>query len=125
MLAGEVALDGGWRVYSSGAGIALALIIRRFLGLSHEASALSIDPVIPVGLDGLRVEIALLGRPFEVIYTVRGSGFGVTAVHINGASLPITFEHNPYRKGAARVAISSLEPLLVGGKNSLAILVGE
>ena len=30
--AGEIALDGGWRVYSSGAGIALGLIVRRFLG---------------------------------------------------------------------------------------------
>ncbi len=31
---GAIALDGGWRVYSSGAGIALGLIVRHFLGLS-------------------------------------------------------------------------------------------
>ncbi|HKY93399.1 MAG TPA: hypothetical protein VJM11_20270, partial [Nevskiaceae bacterium] len=31
-----IPLDGGWRVYSSGAGIALGLIVRRFLGLSVE-----------------------------------------------------------------------------------------
>ncbi len=29
---GTIPLDGGWRVYSSGAGIALGLIVRRFLG---------------------------------------------------------------------------------------------
>src|SRR5262249_31366628 len=47
---GTIPLDGGWRVYSSGAGIALGLIVRRFLGLSCEATDLSIDPVIPSAL---------------------------------------------------------------------------
>ena len=51
---GRVDLDGGWRIYSSGAGIALGLIVRRFLGLSPEATALSVDPVIPSALDGLK-----------------------------------------------------------------------
>ena len=69
---GAIALDGGWRVYSSGAGIALGLIVRHFLGLSTEAAAVSIDPVIPPELDGLRVQTALLGRPIEVQYRVRG-----------------------------------------------------
>jgi hypothetical protein len=53
---GAITLDGGWRVYSSGPGIALGLIVRHFLGLSSEADALSIDPVIPPELDGLRVQ---------------------------------------------------------------------
>src|SRR6185312_16408863 len=52
---GRVDLDGGWRIYSSGAGIALGLIVRRFLGLSVEANALSVDPVIPSALDGLQL----------------------------------------------------------------------
>ncbi len=43
---GKIALDGGWRVYSSGAGIATGLIIRRFLGLDVQASVLRLDPVI-------------------------------------------------------------------------------
>src|SRR5262249_3649790 len=43
----SIALDGGWRVYSSGAGIALSLIVRRFFGISPEANVVRIDPVIP------------------------------------------------------------------------------
>jgi cellobiose phosphorylase len=43
---GSIELDGGWRVYSSGAGIALGLIIRRFLGVSPEARHVRVDPVI-------------------------------------------------------------------------------
>src|SRR5205823_2622030 len=37
---GTIDLDGGWRVYSSGAGIALGLIVRRLLGLSCESQGL-------------------------------------------------------------------------------------
>src|SRR5262249_44386181 len=48
---GTIPFDGGWRVYSSGAGIALGLIMRRLFGLSVEADVLSIDPVIPAALD--------------------------------------------------------------------------
>ncbi len=51
---GTIPFDGGWRVYSSGAGIAVGLIIRRLFGLSVEAEALRIDPVIPTALDGWR-----------------------------------------------------------------------
>jgi cellobiose phosphorylase len=59
---GTVALDGGWRVYSSGAGIALGLIMRCLLGLSCQSQLLRVDPVIPAALDGLQVQSALLGR---------------------------------------------------------------
>jgi cellobiose phosphorylase len=121
---GEIALDGGWRVYSSGAGIALALIIRRFLGLTQECGTLSIDPVMPATLDGLRVKIELLGKPFDVVYDVRGAGCGVTAVSLNGTHLELTYDYNPYRKGAARVAADSLAALLKGERNDLEIRVG-
>ena len=58
-----VALDGGWRVYSSGPGIALALLVTSLLGVRREGDALVIDPVIAPELSGLRAELSLLGRP--------------------------------------------------------------
>ncbi len=121
---GTIALDGGWRVYSSGAGIALGLIVRHFLGLSSEATAVSIDPVIPPELDGLRVQTALLDRPIEVHYRVRGSGCGVTAIAVNGEALPYTTRANPHRRGAALVANSALLPRLSANGNVLAIDLG-
>jgi 1,2-beta-oligoglucan phosphorylase len=118
---GTIALDGGWRVYSSGAGIALGLIVRHFLGLSSEAAALSIDPVIPPELDGLRVQTALLGRPVEVQYRVRAEGCGVTSIAANGEALPYTTRANPHRRGAAVVANSALARRLSNDRNVLAI----
>ena len=121
---GAIALDGGWRVYSSGSGIALGLIVRHFLGLSSEAAAVSIDPVIPPDLDGLRVQTALLGRPIEVQYLVRASGRGVTSIVVNGEAMPYTTRANPHRRGAALVANSALMSRLSAKGNVLVIELG-
>ena len=106
--AGTIALDGGWRVYSSGAGILFSLVVRHLLGLRLEADALLVDPVLPPSLDGLRVEIGLLGQRFEIRYRVRGAGCGVDAIQLDGRALAFGEEPNPYRRGAARVALSDL-----------------
>ena len=121
---GRVALDGGWRIYSSGAGIALGLIVRRFLGLNPEATALSVDPVIPAALDGLRVSTTLLGKPIEVSYAVGEKGCGVSKLELNGRPLQFEREHNPYREGSARVAIEAVQETLQPKKNKLELALG-
>ncbi len=105
---GAIALDGGWRVYSSGAGILFSLIVRHLFGLRLEADVLLIDPVLPPALDGLRVEVELRGQRFEIRYRVRGAGCGVDALQLDGCALAFGEEPNPYRRGAARVALSDL-----------------
>jgi len=122
---GTVGLDGGWRVYSSGAGIALSLIVRRFLGLNLEADALNLDPVIPAELDGLRVELELFGRSLEIAYEVKGTGAGVAAVSLNGQSLSFDREHNPHRPGAARVALDTLRAALKAKHSTMKVTVGR
>jgi len=97
------------------------LIVRDFLGLSGEAAALSIDPVMPPDLDGLRLRTELLGRPFEVHYRIRGKGCGVTSVAVNGEAVPYSSRANPHRRGAAVVAYEALRPKLSAKANILAI----
>jgi 1,2-beta-oligoglucan phosphorylase len=121
---GRVALDGGWRIYSSGAGIALGLIVRRFLGLSAEAAGLSVDPVIPSALDGLCVTTTLLGKPIEVSYAVGARGCGVSKIGLNGRTLAFEREHNPYREGAARISTEAVREALQAKKNKLEIALG-
>ncbi|MET0165574.1 MAG: hypothetical protein ABW318_11295, partial [Vicinamibacterales bacterium] len=108
-LAGEVPLDGGWRVYSSGAGIATALIFRCFLGLRLEPSRLVIDPAIPKRLDGLRAELELGGMRFEITYRIEANGCGVRALELNGRDLPFLRRHHPYRSGGAEVSMAALQ----------------
>ena len=121
---GKIALDGGWRVYSSGAGIALGLIIRRFLGLSYESSVLRVDPVMPAALDGLRVETTLLGRPIEVRYRIGVAGCGVNEIALNELPLSFTSDANPHRRGAALVAMATVLARLTAEGNILRIDIG-
>jgi cellobiose phosphorylase len=120
---GTVALEGGWRVYSSGAGIALSLIVRQLLGLALEADTLRVDPVLPPALDGLRARLALRGRRFEVTYRVGPSGCAVRSITLNGHALAFSREPNPHRAGAARVSGASLERHLAPD-NTLGIEIG-
>jgi 1,2-beta-oligoglucan phosphorylase len=119
-----IALDGGWRVYSSGAGIALSLIVRRFLGLSPEANVVRIDPVIPAALDGMRVNTTLLDRPVEVHYRIEAAGCGVNGITLNGAELLFDSDSNPHRRGAALLARAMLQQRLQAVANVLVIDLG-
>lgn len=121
---GTVPLDGGWRVYSSGAGIGLALIVRRFLGLTIEARDVTLDPVIPTALSGLRVQLSLFGKPVSLSYEITGAGWGVSAVTVNGQNMALTHDANPYRKGAARIERAALISKLDRPDNTIQIKVG-
>jgi cellobiose phosphorylase len=103
--AGTVALDGGWRVYSSGPGIALSLIVTSLLGVRREGGALVIDPVIAPELSGLRAEVPVLGRRVHVEYHVDRRGYAPQAIALDGRSLPFERLQNPYRTGGAAIPI--------------------
>jgi cellobiose phosphorylase len=105
VLRGEVPLEGGWRIYSSGAGIAVRLIIQCFLGLRLESSALVIDPVIAPELDGLKACLRLAGHPVEVVYRVTAAGCGPVAIDLNGTAVQFAREENRYRLGGARIPL--------------------
>lgn len=110
--AGQVALDGGWRVYSSGPGIALGLVLGSFLGLRQEKRRLLIDPVMPAALCGLRAQVELAGRALQLEYQLGERGFGPRRLSLNGRDLDFVREPNPYREGAAVVEMAALLALL-------------
>jgi cellobiose phosphorylase len=123
-LRGEIPLEGGWRVYSSGAGIASGLILGTLFGLRLEKSWLVVDPVIPKALDGLRIEIQLAGHRIEVDFSLGDRGCGPVAVQLNGADLPFRRGPNPYRTGAAEVPMAAVADKLRDGENRLTVRVG-
>jgi cellobiose phosphorylase len=121
---GEVALEGGWRVYSSGAGIGVRLILQCFLGIRQESSALIIDPVIPPELDGLKAHLHLAGHAVEVVYQIHTAGRGPISINLNGSDLEFTREPNPYRPGAARIAMDSFNRGLTVAGDRITISLG-
>jgi CRISPR-associated protein Csx3 len=120
---GTIGLDGGWRVYSSGAGISLGLILGHFLGLGFEADGLRLDPVMPSRLDGLRADTTLRGRPVSIEYRIGARGCGVQSVVLNGQALRFERQANPHRDGAALIAWKSVLDLLADAGNQLQIAI--
>ena len=118
---GEVPFEGGWRVYSSGAGIAVRLIHECLLGLRQTKSVLVIDPVIPKALDGLCADAELAGKRVKVVYRISAQGCGPTALTLNGTELAFRREANPYRLGGAQVSMAVLQQLLADGLNMLEV----
>ena len=123
-LRGEIPLDGGWRVYSSGAGIGLGLILRCLLGLRLERGRVVIDPVMPTGLDGLEAALELDGRALEVTYRVGAAGCGPTAVTLNEVPLDFLRGASPYRTGAAEIPLGVFRAGSIPGVNRLGVELG-
>jgi len=121
---GEVALEGGWRIYSSGAGIAYRLVVQHLLGINQQQHRLGIDPVLSPALDGLAVQLPVYGHPLLVRYRVGVLGHGPLAVTLDGQPLLLVAGHNRYRRPGVWVAAEPLRQRLAQGAAELCITLG-
>jgi cellobiose phosphorylase len=121
VIAGTRRLEGGWRVYSSGPGIYVALVVSRLLGLRVEFGKLIIDPVLSRSLDGLEARLRFRGRPVLFAYRVEGQGFGPRAISVNGKAASFDTEHNPYRQGGAVLPLEGFMARLEAADNRVEI----
>ena len=74
VLTGATGLEGGWRIYSSGPGVLLRIVVHSVLGVRRRAGQVEIDPVLPARLDGLTATVPLAGGLLRVRYRVGGRG---------------------------------------------------
>ncbi|HVS06829.1 MAG TPA: hypothetical protein VHK65_11790 [Candidatus Dormibacteraeota bacterium] len=120
----KVPLEGGWRVYSSGPGIFLRLIVECFLGVRRRGDVLEIDPVLAPSLDRLQATVPLNGMPLELTFRVRNRGVGPEAVILNGVTLPTTPLSNPYRPAGVAIDMALVTAgMTAPGPNRLQIQV--
>jgi cellobiose phosphorylase len=118
---GKITLKGGWRVYSSGPGIYIGLIVSRLLGLRKEFGNIIVDPVIPHFLDGLSASIDFMGHPVTFNYAIKENCFGPKAISINGNPIKFTYEDNKYRKGGAVIPADQFLTMLNKQDNNIEI----
>lgn len=121
---GAVAVEGGWRIYSSGAGIAFRLIHAHLFGLRRGRATTTIDPVLPKVLDGLALDLMLAEKPVRIAYAVGARGAGPVALELDGAALPFEREPNPYRPGGAVVATAELAKRIKAQGSVLTVRLG-
>jgi 1,2-beta-oligoglucan phosphorylase len=123
ILTGRFTLKGGWRIYSSGPGIFISIIVTRLLGLRTESGNVILDPVIPHSLNGLTASIYFLGRNTTFKYKVVESQFSPRAVSINGIAAKFTYEDNKFRRGGAVIHVSKFLAMLNQQDNIVEILL--
>jgi CRISPR-associated protein Csx3 len=112
ILEGKVAAKGGWRVYSSGPGIYIGLVIRKLLGLRSHADGFTFDPVLPKSLDGLSVAFQICGRSVTIEYQVSEGECGPVEIMCGGVSIEAEREAHPYRCGGLMISENVLESAL-------------
>ncbi|MGX7419940.1 GH36-type glycosyl hydrolase domain-containing protein [Carnobacterium gallinarum] len=110
---GEVAVKGGWRIYSSGPGIYMNQLISNGLGIRQDATHVIFDPIMTTEMDGLIFHYHLLGQPVEIHYHVNEQV--QRKVQINGIEIPVELGKNRYREGASMIEHNLVEAALKQG----------
>ncbi len=118
---GYITLKGGWRVYSSGPGIYVSMIVSRLLGLRIKFGDIVLDPVIPKSMDGLVASIDFKGHRITLKYTVNENCFSPKAISINGNILTFQYQENKYRQGGAVIPMEQFMSLLTKPENTIEI----
>lgn len=122
LMQGNVPVNGGWRVYSSGPGIAIGLIVRQWLGLRRDYDRLVFDPVLSAEHDGLVATVSLLGESCEVTYHVSGEAQGVQRVALDGEAVDaVGRAANPYRVGGLCVDVESFRERLESSQKRIEV----
>jgi cellobiose phosphorylase len=120
--AGRVPVDGGWRIYSSGPGIFVNLVITRMVGLRRHYDQVVVDPVVPRSLDGLEVDLPWGNKSLRVVFSVKQGEHTPRQVILNGEALsPAGMSKNPYRDGGWLIDARRFDGLLRDDANRLEI----
>ncbi len=124
VMAGTVPLEGGWRVYSSGPGIFLRLVVECLLGVRRRGDVMEIDPVLAPALDGLEATVPVDGIPLDLTFRVGDRGVGPVSVALNGIALHTNPLLNPYRAAGVGIDMALVRAgMNASGRNHLEIRV--
>jgi len=124
VMEGSVPFEGGWRVYSSGPGIFLRLVVECLLGVRRRGDVLEIDPVLARGLNGLQATVPIGGVPVDLTYLIGPRGVGPLAVALNGVALATTPLSNPYRPAGVAIEMALVTAgMAASGRKHLEIQV--
>jgi cellobiose phosphorylase len=122
--AGQVPIDGGWRIYSSGPGIYARIVMQHLLGIRRHYEWIEFDPMLSRSLDGLTCEMTEPGgdRRLRYQFKVRDRAGVACRVMVNGRT-PSSLEPIPhaYRPGGTRCKRRSFQDLLTSQLNRIEI----
>lgn len=116
---GTITVDGGWRIYSSGPGLYVNLVVRHLLGIRRHFDAIDFDPVLPRTLDGVVLDAMLDDQRVRYTFHVGPRGYAPQRVVVNRTPVEGTRAPNPYRDGALRVPLAAFKAALTEDLNDV------
>lgn len=120
ILNGKMRVDGGWRVYSSGPGIYISLVIKKLLGFRTDKDFVVIDPVLTKEMDGLQAQLFYKGFKLNFEFIVK-ENFSPKSIVINGNNVNFEMEENIFRKGGAKMPKEAFLKHLKEGENKVIV----
>ena len=123
VISGKKTTKGGWRIYSSGPGIYIGLVIARLIGLRTAFGHTIIDPVIAKSLNGVSASINYMGKMITFVYHVNSHTHGPEELIINGIPVSFEREENLYRKGGAKLATDLFLSILNEQDNTIEVIL--
>ena len=118
---GEVAVKGGWRIYSSGPGIYVNQLISNVFGVRFAHNDLILDPVISPRVGQTKIQFELDEKPVTLVIDLAEGSHTPKAISINGETVPFELTENRYRSGGAKISREWLLQRLSSEENTLHI----
>ncbi|MBM4152246.1 MAG: hypothetical protein FJ220_01820 [Kiritimatiellaceae bacterium] len=119
---GKVGALGGWRLYSSGPGIYIGLMISYLFGIRRSYGRLILDPVLPASMNGVELSLDWKGKSVRWIYHVEHQSFAPRRVTVNGEEVTAWQRiEQPYRQGGISLCAEQFTRLLNQAANVVEI----
>lgn len=105
---GDIPVRGGWRIYSSGPGIYMRILLNDILGLQLLSDGLIIDPVVSPAFDGAKVNFNLMGKCHTFTYHVNKNQVNEVEVYYNGKKMEGEKVVHRYRYSGLRILFAQI-----------------
>ncbi|HRZ96178.1 MAG TPA: hypothetical protein P5084_01375 [Paludibacter sp.] len=123
IITGKMRVDGGWRVYSSGPGIYVSLIIKKLIGFRAFNDYVVIDPVLTNDMDNLKASFKFKGFNLHWNFMVKSGNYTPKNIIVNGIKIPYEMETNPYRTGGVIIQMIKFLSFLKSGDNEIIVMI--
>jgi len=121
---GNIGALGGWRLYSSGPGIYIGLVIGKLFGIRRNLGRIEIDPILPKLLDGTELDLDLNGKRIKWIYHIERHAFAPFKVVVNGNEVnDYQLLKNPYRTGGYSIDADLFNTMLAHDANTVEVFL--
>lgn len=103
---GLVNVRGGWRIYSSGPGIFMKILINDFIGLKFEDDNLVIAPSLPLIFNGLSVNFKINDKIQTFLFHIKNERYAQISAKYNNKTIKSHQSATKYGKTTLKIPLS-------------------